>query len=625
MQPPQEPFVTVGTVLAPTLNSDSRAVAPAWTTEQTCRICNLVVAAFLCASFLAFTDGVRVMLVLVGGGVIVGRMQFAGSGSSDVGDPFRRVAVHFLGWMTARSMLEYGRFNADYSLEAAWWLFGTFLLLLFSWIVWEAARNATALDALSHWVGLSATLAAVASVLWFYFIQPGHVIGERLQNVFIYGGLNAVSTGLTFGFAAVWLLCQKQEGCSKRARLLQGIAVLVLLTAVLFTRSRGALLAVLVGYSVLTCTRGLRQMLPPWIMLATVFTAFALSGPVISRLAADQVAARARHAGYGSIEHLVMQRMQGPGPVREMVERKDSGRLLIYENAVRTLTTPTDWWFGVGQWGPGEFSSRGFGINHNHLHSAFFATLVHGGIIGLALFLGVLGIGLRRAIRLARRGCDVWLVLLLYGCAGLLFDGQTFTTLTSLPQMEALLVAFPLVAAASIGARSDSSGCQEMVAKRLLNRVICRMRRIRRGSIRFKCAVALLCFATTTEAAGEEYVSTNRVGEFLRRFEAAYLAGDIECVTSMIDRGGVLEEAKGAFFGLLGPKTGGEAITDLKVVSAPKNYALRNSLLDFEIEPTIPIDFLLTFTRVIADVETKIQVPAGYRDGRIWLAGVKRK
>ena len=77
MQPPQEPFVTVGTVLAPTptLNSDSRAVAPAWTTEQTCRICNLVVAAFLCASFLAFTDGVRVMLVLVGGGVIVGRMQ----------------------------------------------------------------------------------------------------------------------------------------------------------------------------------------------------------------------------------------------------------------------------------------------------------------------------------------------------------------------------------------------------------------------------------------------------------------------------------------------------------------------------------------------------------------------
>ena len=43
--------------------------------------------------------------------------------------------------------------------------------------------------------------------------------------------------------------------------------------------------------------------------------------------------------------------------------------------------------------------------------------------------------------------------------AGLLFDGQTLTTLNSLPQMETLLFAFPLVAAASIGAREK--GAQE--------------------------------------------------------------------------------------------------------------------------------------------------------------------
>ena len=455
MQPPQEHFVTVGTVLAPTLESDSRALTPAWSADEACRMCNHVVAAFLCACFLAFNDGIRMMLVLVGGGVIVCRMCLAGPGCSDVGDPFRRVAVHFLGWMTARSMFEYGRFNANYSTEAAWWLFGTFLLLLFGWIVWEAARNPPALDALARWVGLSASIAAAASILWFYAIQPGHVIGERLQNVFIYGGLNAVSTGLTFGFAAIWLLCRMGSGESKRARLLGSLAILVLLFAVLFTRSRGALLAVLVGYSVLTCTRGIRQMIVPWVMLAAVFTTFVLSGPLISRLAVEQVAARSRVAGHGSIDQLVMQRMQSPGPVREMVERKDSGRLLIYENAMRTLTTTSDWWFGVGQWGPGEFSSRGFGINHNHHHSAFFATLVHGGFVGLVLLGGVLSIGLRRAFQLARQGCDVWLVLLLYGCAGLLFDGQTFTTLTSLPQMETLLVAFPLVAAASMGARAD--------------------------------------------------------------------------------------------------------------------------------------------------------------------------
>jgi hypothetical protein len=69
----------------------------------------------------------------------------------------------------------------------------------------------------------------------------------------------------------------------------------------------------------------------------------------------------------------------------------------------------------------------------------------------------MLSIGLRRAGQLAKQGHDVWLALLIYGCAGLLFDGQTLTTLNSLPQMETLLFAFPLVAAASIGAREKGA------------------------------------------------------------------------------------------------------------------------------------------------------------------------
>ena len=93
----------------------------------------------------------------------------------------------------------------------------------------------------------------------------------------------------------------------------------------------------------------------------------------------------------------------------------------------------------------------------------------------------------------------------------------------------------------------------------------------------------------------------------------------------MIDNAGIIKEAKGPCLGLLGPKAGGEAISDLKVVSAPEKYQLSNTLLEFEIEATIPVDFILTFKRSVGDIETTIKVPAGYRDGKIWLAGVKRK
>jgi len=455
----QEQVATVGSMLEPNLGAMPERLVVPWSADQTSRACHVAVALYLCACFLAFDDGMRVLLVLGGSGFILWRRTLTWSLSADSKDIFRRLAAHFLCWMTARSLFEYGRFNVEYSREAGWWLFGTFLLVLFSWLVWEAARNAPALAALGRWVGLSAALAAAASFLLFYGILPNHVIGERLQNCFIYGGMNPVSTGLTFGFAALWLVCLSEEKMPTRERALCTLALVVLLTAVLFTRSRGALLALLAGYTALTYARGVRRMATPWVLLATLFTLFILGGPLVSCLAARQAAAAVSLNEPISVEHLVLQRMQSPPPVREMVERRDSGRLLLYRHAARTLTTPMDWIFGVGQWGPGEFSSRGFGINHNHLHSGFFATLVHGGIIGLTLLLAMLSIGLRRAGQLAKQGHDVWLALLIYGCAGLLFDGQTLTTLNSLPQMETLLFAFPLVAAASIGAREK--GAQE--------------------------------------------------------------------------------------------------------------------------------------------------------------------
>jgi hypothetical protein len=37
------------------------------------------------------------------------------------------------------------------------------------------------------------------------------------------------------------------------------------------------------------------------------------------------------------------------------------------------------------------------------------------------------------------------------------------------------------------------------------------------------------------------------------------------------------------------------------------------------------VDFIITFTRMLGEVKTTIKVPAGYRNGKIWLVGIKKK
>jgi hypothetical protein len=87
----------------------------------------------------------------------------------------------------------------------------------------------------------------------------------------------------------------------------------------------------------------------------------------------------------------------------------------------------------------------------SHLHSAFFATFVHGGIIGIGLLLALLGIGVRRACRIARHGDATWIALLAFGCGGLLFDGESLTSLATAPRFEGLLFWLPLTVALARG------------------------------------------------------------------------------------------------------------------------------------------------------------------------------
>ncbi len=404
------------------------------------RACRIALLGSLLGAFLFFDDWMRVLWLVGSAGFAFLCVNWRKEWASARRDGLRVAGLHFLMWMTARSLAGYGMIDGESGMLAAGWLLGGVLLVVYVSLIWLAAQNEAALEALGRWVGMAAAVAALVSMILFYLIIPGHVFGERLMNGFVYGGWNAVCTGLTSGFAAVWLVCLRDRESSGPWRWAMDVAIVVLLVAVCFTRSRGALLAILAAYGALTLTRGVRRVLWPWAVMVVVVGLFALSGPLVERVAAWQVQSR---LGQSETSFTLQ-------PLTEMVQRGDAGRFDLYQRAFQTFNTTERWIFGIGQWGPEEACCRSLTRLQYHLHSAYLATFVHGGLVGLALFFIVLACGVRRAVSLASRGSDTWLALLVYGCAGLLFDGQTFTSFTSIPQMETLIFTFPLVAASSI-------------------------------------------------------------------------------------------------------------------------------------------------------------------------------
>jgi hypothetical protein len=409
-------------------------------TEGDTRACRIVVGGVLFGTFLFSADWMRVIWLAVMAPAALLCVDLKSAWRSARRDPLRLLALHFLCWMTVRSLAGYGMVDGDSGMIAAGWMMGTLLLAVFSVLVWRAAMVAEELDALGYSTGIVAAIAAGVSLVLFYLVLPGHLFGERLMNWFVYGGWNPVSTGLTFGFVAMWLVClEEREPSPARRRVIIG-ATLMLLIAVCFTRSRGALLALAAAYGVLTCVRGLRRTRLAWVLLVTAVALYGFSGPVVKQVAEWQMQARAL-----SSEGVIAVK-----PMADLVMRGDAGRIDLYQRALQSMTGPERVLFGLGQWGPEEACCRSLSKLQYHLHSAYFATFIHGGLIGFGLIMAVLIVGARRAISLARGGQDTWLVLLAYGCTGLLFDGQTFASFTSIPQMETLLFAFPLTAAASI-------------------------------------------------------------------------------------------------------------------------------------------------------------------------------
>ena len=359
------------------------------------------------------------------------------------------LALVFLGWMTLRSCLMDPRMAPDALGDVERGLFGLVALVLFTLLAWMQATKAGQLQRSGALLGYISLAAAIISVLLFYFIIPGHVLGERLTNIFVYGGLNAVCTGLIFGFAALWLNCLRERLALPHERLRNICAVGVLLLACFFTASRGAVLALVFGHAALLIGRGWRRGLGPCLLFIAIAGLYVAAAPLVARL--SQVQARARSEAAAHAAAAIPPEMALP--VQHFIHRWDGGRFEIYKAGLGAMTTLQDRIIGIGQWGTKERWSKLLPRADpllGHLHSAFLATYVHGGVIGASLLLGMLCMGFRRAAGLARAGDATWLALLAHGCGGLLFDGETLCSLASQPKFESLILWFPLIVTSAI-------------------------------------------------------------------------------------------------------------------------------------------------------------------------------
>lgn len=334
------------------------------------------------------------------------------------------------------------------------WLGGGALLVLFLLVLWQIGRDASSARLMGRVVVSAAAIAGVGSIVIFYFIVPDGLIGDRLQNWFVYGGLHPVCAGLMWGFAATWAACRWNDAAEAEDRRWWLRALVVLIAATLLTLSRGALLSLGAGYAMLFLLRGWRKGWKPCALLAGMIIAFQLSAPLITRLADFQekmktgtsIGREQTRAQSGEV-------VVTHNPVKELCQRGDNGRLELYRHVLATMTTPTDLAFGKGLWASDRPWQAGMSWTPEHVHSVFVSTFFHHGALGLLALIGLLGWGMWRCLRAARLGQDLWLILACYGIMALTFDGHSMQTLVSVPRFEPLLLWLPLAMGCAASSR----------------------------------------------------------------------------------------------------------------------------------------------------------------------------
>lgn len=354
--------------------------------------------------------------------------------------------ISFLLWMMVRSCLQVPFIQGHAMGEIVRGLTGGALLLMFCVLVWQQAQTGEALHAMGWVTGMTSALAALISVVLSYFVLPNHHAGERLMNLLVHGGLNPVCTGLIFGFAALWLAVVVEDESIPTPRGLAWAAIVLLHLAAFLSGSRGAMLALACGHAALLLARGWRRGGKAACVFAITGMLYFTSAPVFERIEQWREETAVVTPSRGITEHL-----------QKAVERGDNSRLDIYRAGWHAMD---NLWLGTGQWGvcgiwQCELQAKTNISMMSHLHSAFFATFVHGGILGAVLLLVLLGCGIKRAWRLAEQGDATWIALLAFGCGGLLFDGESLASLATAPRFEGLLFWLPLTVALARGAATS--------------------------------------------------------------------------------------------------------------------------------------------------------------------------
>jgi hypothetical protein len=355
--------------------------------------------------------------------------------------------MSFLLWMTLRSCIQIP-FMSGHSLDEAFrGIVGAVLLVMFCALVWQQAQSRESLRSLGWVTGMTSAFAALISIALCFFVLPNHYAGERLTNLLVHGGLNPVCTGLIFGFSALWLAASVENKNRPVPGRIAWAAITLLHFAAFLSGSRGAMLALACGHAVLLAARGWRRGRMAVCVFLLTGTIYFTSGPLLIHTMPWRAA-----PATATVTHAF----------ETAVKRGDNGRLEIYRAGWHAMD---NLWLGTGQWGSREvwqceLQAKTDISMMSHLHSACFATFVHGGIIGATLLLVMLGCGIKRACRLAVQGEATWIALLAFGCSGLLFDGESLTSLATAPRFEGLLFWLPLTVALARGSataqRSDS-------------------------------------------------------------------------------------------------------------------------------------------------------------------------
>jgi hypothetical protein len=360
--------------------------------------------------------------------------------------------ISFLLWMLLRSCWQIP-FMADHTQdEITRGIVGAVLLVMFCALLWQVAQNNESLHIMGWVLGMTSVIAALISIGLSYFVLPYHLAGGRLMNLLVHGGLNPVCTGLIFGFAAVWLAALAENLSKPRRSRIAWATIALLHFAAFLSGSRGAMLAMASGHTVLLMARGWRRGRVAACIFLLAGLCYFTSAPLFARINHWRAQPEAAtHTSHGITHHF-----------QKAVARGDNSRLDIYRAGWHVMGNR---WMGTGQWGVSglwqcEMQSKTSISTMGHLHSAFVATLVHGGFIGLTLLLVPLGCGIQRAWRLAIAGDATWLTLLAFGCTGLLFDGESLASLATAPRFEGLLFWLPLTVALARGSatarRADS-------------------------------------------------------------------------------------------------------------------------------------------------------------------------